>query len=48
MRTLIFGLIMFILGFAYGRDEKLWQKTVDFFKGMVEKIKELIVKWRNR
>ena len=48
MRTLIFGLIMFGLGFAYGRDEKLWQKTVDFVKRIVEKIKELIDKWRNR
>lgn len=49
MRTIIFGLIMFALGFAYGKEEwGLWEKTVEFFKMVVEKIKELIEKWKNK
>ena len=43
-KILIFGLVMFGLGFAYGRDKNLWQKTIDFVKKIVDKIKELIRK----
>lgn len=48
IKVLIFGVLMFILGFVYGRDENLWQKTVSFFQKIVDKIKELVERWKDR
>ena len=44
IKLLIFGAIMFGLGFAYGRDESLFGKTIEFAKKVYEKIVELIKK----
>ena len=42
MKTLIFGVIMLVLGYVYGRDETLWQKTVDVAKKVYEKVVEVV------
>lgn len=42
--TLLFGVVMFMLGFVYGRDETLWQKTIDFVKQFYKQIEKIYKK----
>ena len=46
-RGIIIALIFFGVGFAYGRDETLWDKTKKFFFFFFLKIKERMENAKN-
>ena len=48
IKIIIGFVIMFGLGFAYGRDKELWEKTKKVIKLIIQKLREVIEKIRNR